>query len=354
MNRFTTYLIAASFALSGATLFAADTGNANNMNTGANSAAAQMGTSAVRSGNELQSIGSQQADASTSREVRSSLAQVVNDALTPNRFSDLSSHLAKSDQKRFSNASSVKADDLNRAVNQFRQDFHSKYGQDFDARASAFQDTLVYSGQDKNSATVALHDVSTGNAANQSSSFSSNAAASNNNEGMNNSMKTDNTPGHAPADRQLNTYDNSGTQSNRNGMASGSDLSSATLGNRTGPASSGSNSNTTVRGDDINANPGVATGNKTAGQQRQDLASSTTTPPAGEALTLNMVNEGNSWKIDLPDQISDQQLKDNLARHIQTLDDQKSTWPSDVNQAYRTTAYHVLRAFNDTAMASER
>ncbi|HVS70287.1 MAG TPA: hypothetical protein VHQ47_03430 [Phycisphaerae bacterium] len=349
MNRFTTYLLAASFALSGATLFAADTPG---MDTSANSAAAQMGNGAVRSGNELQAIGNQQADAATSREVRSSLAQVVNDALTPDRFSDLSNHLAKPDQKRFSNASSMKTDDLNRAVNQFRQDFRSKYGQDFDARDSAFQDALIYSGQDKNSATVALHDISAGSAMNQSSSFSSNAASSN-----------------KPADQMNSSSDvshsaigsNNTMSTNANDIPPGArtntnDLSSATLGNRTGPESRGENSNTTVRGSDINSNAGMASDNnmKTSSSMHPGLASSATTPPAGTALTLNLVDENNSWKIDLPDEISAQQLKDNLARHIQTLDDQKTTWPSDVNQAYRSTAYHVLQAFNDTAVASER
>ena len=77
---------------------------------------------------------------------------------------------------------------------------------------------------------------------------------------------------------------------------------------------------------------------------------------AGSA-TLHLVNEGhimNAWRIDLPQQISAEQLKQNLIKHIQMLDDQKATWPSDVNAAYRATAYHVLQGFSDSSLASER
>jgi hypothetical protein len=473
MNRFTHYLLAATIAVSGVTTFAAD-----NLDTsGANSAAAQLDRSADRAGDHLQQLGSAQANESTSREARMALARLVNDALTPNHFNNLGQSLAHNDQTRFSNASNINTDDLNRVINQFRQDFRAKYNQDFDAKPENFQDALVYGGQNDKSVTVSLNDASrTGNAAganatihdgmhhsntgmnsnlNSSSNMSASAQSSMNTTGatpapadrqlntyagdtqsnrngalsasdtssstlgnrtgpassgnnsnsvvrgndptanpgvaantadgahmttsndisrsavgtdinssnasananINNNMNTTGITG-APADRQLNTAAGD-TQSNRNGALSASDTSSTTLGNRTGPASSGNNSNSVVRGNDVTANPGVASDKSVSATSitRESLASSNTTPAAGSTVTLHFTNDGgaaSAWHLDAQDQLSAQQLKDNLVRHIQMLDDQKSTWPTDVNDAYKTTAFHVLQAFNDSSIASER
>jgi hypothetical protein len=582
MNRLSTYMLAAAIAVSGTSLFAADATDTG----GVNSAAAQLDRSADRAGDRLQRMGSTQADEATSREARMALARLVNDALTPDHFNNLTRTLAQSDQDRFSKSSNVTTDDLDRVIRQFRQDFRAKYGQEFDAKAEAFNDTLVYGGQDNKSVTVAVNDIAAGHAALNSSgspmaggsssmNTSSNMSGAAINTGNINHDASDNTltgraasdrkfdtsanidtqsnrngalsasdtssttlgnrtgpassgnnsnsvvrgndvtanpgvaassgtytaggsgtsinsagntaahdqnlaanvnrdasdntlTGRAASDRQLNAND--ATLSNRNGALSASDTSSTTLGNRTGPASSGNNSNSVVRGNDVTANPGVAAGNNSAAEgahmttsndisrsavgtdvagnsrtntaagsamdgsgasgaaadrslatsdmtqsnrngalsasdtssptlgnrtgpassgnnsnsvvrgndvtanpginpsntssnaaagtvTREDLAVNNTTPASGQAVMLHLVNEGGAvkaWHFDVADQFSAQGLKDNLVRHIQMLDDQKSTWPSDVNDAYKTAAYHVLQAFNDTSIASER
>ena len=53
------------------------------------------------------------------------------------------------------------------------------------------------------------------------------------------------------------------------------------------------------------------------------------------------------WKIDVPDQINGQKLYDNLLTHLTMANEQKGQWPSDVNEAYRSVAHHVLMAVLD-------
>jgi len=57
---------------------------------------------------------------------------------------------------------------------------------------------------------------------------------------------------------------------------------------------------------------------------------------------------GNSWKIDVPDSANAQALSDNLSQHVTMIVDQKSSWPADVNDAYRMVTHHVLTALSDT------
>jgi hypothetical protein len=53
------------------------------------------------------------------------------------------------------------------------------------------------------------------------------------------------------------------------------------------------------------------------------------------------------WKIDVPDSVTGQKLYDNLLNHLTMADQQKDQWPSDVNDAYRQVAHHVLMAVLD-------
>jgi hypothetical protein len=53
------------------------------------------------------------------------------------------------------------------------------------------------------------------------------------------------------------------------------------------------------------------------------------------------------WKIDVPDSVTGQKLYDNLLKHLTMANEQKDKWPSDVNDAYREVAHHVLMAVLD-------
>jgi len=344
MKRFNTYLLVAAMAVSGVSYAsAADVTNNGNYSNTANT--------------DLQA--GQQADASTQREIRSTLAKVVNDALSTNHFDNLNGYLAKPDKDRLADMKKMNVDDLNNAINQFRADFKNKYNQDFDIQSDHFNDAIIQAGQDKKSATVSLANADLSNAGSNNLN-STNSTVTQTYTTPNSTPPQPGMTNGAPADRVLNTPPGMVTSSNRNGQQSGAADDGSTSGKATGPASSGSNANSTVHGNDTNANPGLKPADQT-------MATNTTVTNTNTNLnngiasaagtTLNLINEGhimNAWRIDVPDQISAEQLKQNLVKHIQMLDDQKATWPADVNAAYRATACHMLQAFSDSSLASER
>jgi hypothetical protein len=67
-------------------------------------------------------------------------------------------------------------------------------------------------------------------------------------------------------------------------------------------------------------------------------------------LQVPLIHEMGGWKIDVPDNVTGEQLRDNLLKHLTMADDDKANWPSDVNDAYRAVSHHVLAAiFNADA-----
>jgi len=59
------------------------------------------------------------------------------------------------------------------------------------------------------------------------------------------------------------------------------------------------------------------------------------------------------WKVDVPDSVTGQKLYDNLLTHLTMANEQKDQWPSDVNEAYRTVAHHVLMAVLDVSQGAK-
>ena len=311
------------------------------------------GAQIQNTGTQLQTTGGQIADDAVGKEARHALARIVNDGVTTDKFASFTSYLAKADRERLGNVKSTNVDDLNNAIKQFRQDFKDKYNQEFDISADQLSNAMVYAGTDKNSATVSLSKPVMASTPGDTTGATNTPGAINTTP--NNAAYTPKTD-EATADRTLNTTGNDVTVSNRSGDNSGAGLTSRTAGNRTGPASNGSNSNSTVHGNDVTATPGVAhLDNDTVAANTANTIA-TANSVGMSSLTLNLVNEGhimNAWRISDP-QISAEQLKQNLTKHIQMMDDQKAAWPSDVNAAYQKVAYHVLSAFSDTTVASER
>lgn len=59
--------------------------------------------------------------------------------------------------------------------------------------------------------------------------------------------------------------------------------------------------------------------------------------------TVFMIHElPDSWKVDLADSYSAQQLRDNLANCLTKLNENQAQWPTDVNEAYRKVTHKVL------------
>jgi hypothetical protein len=92
--------------------------------------------------------------------------------------------------------------------------------------------------------------------------------------------------------------------------------------------------------------------NTNANDKSANNATSVSFPAAhgAPAVNLHLVNEGtvtNSFKIDAPDSLDANKLRDNLVKHINEVTGMKDQWPSDPNEAYRTVAHHVLAAISD-------
>ena len=72
--------------------------------------------------------------------------------------------------------------------------------------------------------------------------------------------------------------------------------------------------------------------------------------PAGTGfipVSLHLVDEGrliSSWRVDIPDSVSQQQIKDSLQTALQEIDNQKASWPSDKRTAYSAVAQKIFAA----------
>jgi hypothetical protein len=63
------------------------------------------------------------------------------------------------------------------------------------------------------------------------------------------------------------------------------------------------------------------------------------------AFNVPMIHEfPDRWKIDVPDDLTAQQLHDNLLKHLTKLNEQKDQWPTDSKDAYQMACHHVLMA----------
>lgn len=69
--------------------------------------------------------------------------------------------------------------------------------------------------------------------------------------------------------------------------------------------------------------------------------------PAGHGLpelTVPVVKDHEAWKIDAPDDVSGQQLKQNVLDQVTAIDTMKDQWPADQLDAQRAMVHHVLVA----------
>ena len=66
--------------------------------------------------------------------------------------------------------------------------------------------------------------------------------------------------------------------------------------------------------------------------------------PAGHSLpslTIPLVKDAAAWRIDLPDTVTGEQLKQGVLTHLTQADQMKSQWPADVLEAKRMVVHHV-------------
>jgi hypothetical protein len=62
------------------------------------------------------------------------------------------------------------------------------------------------------------------------------------------------------------------------------------------------------------------------------------------AARLNLVREGTSWKIDVPDDVDAQKLSQNLQQQLQQCVQMKDQWPADATQAQQQISHAVFIA----------
>lgn len=61
-------------------------------------------------------------------------------------------------------------------------------------------------------------------------------------------------------------------------------------------------------------------------------------------LEIPMVAQDGKWRLDVPDDRSAQQIRDDLLKATQELHAKAESWPADVHEAYRVVAHRVLLA----------
>jgi len=66
------------------------------------------------------------------------------------------------------------------------------------------------------------------------------------------------------------------------------------------------------------------------------------------ALTVPLIHEApDNWRIDAPDTLDGEKLKQNVLAHLQAAHGMKDQWPDNVRDAYAAVTHHVLMAVLD-------
>ena len=79
-------------------------------------------------------------------------------------------------------------------------------------------------------------------------------------------------------------------------------------------------------------------------EKGRDVAIATVPASHGlPAIHVSLIREAQGWRIDVPNNIAGEKLKDNLIQHLTHVKD-KAQWPSDRNDAAAMLAHHVLMA----------
>ncbi len=61
-------------------------------------------------------------------------------------------------------------------------------------------------------------------------------------------------------------------------------------------------------------------------------------------LRASFIDEAFGWKINVPNNLSAEQLHANVLKHLTYMGENMDKWPADVNDAYRAATHHVLMA----------
>jgi len=70
-------------------------------------------------------------------------------------------------------------------------------------------------------------------------------------------------------------------------------------------------------------------------------------------LTVPLIHEAGGWKIDIPDTVDANKLRDNVQAALTHCGDMKDKWPADEKQAYQAFTHSVLSAIMDKKMEAQ-
>lgn len=96
----------------------------------------------------------------------------------------------------------------------------------------------------------------------------------------------------------------------------------------------------------ISSSPNIQKGTQVA---VVTLTADATQPP----LYISLIREGSKWKIDIPDNVSADDLRASLVQHLGQVTSMKDQWPSDPNDAARVVSYHLLTACYTAGQAGQ-
>jgi hypothetical protein len=249
-------------------------------------AAAQPAAQPADQSTAAQPAGAQQGAAQQASEsdVRQVLSQVAQAAVTKGGAQTLTQQIAQADQDRIKDFSKDTTQ-LDQSIDQLRQAYKDKYQQDLDLSKSS---EVVFTAQ-------FFHIGGAGDAARQASArIGSDAQAAG-------GAARDASAANATAQQQSDAAKTAGAAGTDAAQAASSAISGAPM--VTIPAS-------------------------------HDLPET----------SLKLVNEGGSWKIDLPEGVDGQKLSQSLQQQISSCTAMKDKWPADANEASRAISHSVFVA----------
>jgi hypothetical protein len=90
-------------------------------------------------------------------------------------------------------------------------------------------------------------------------------------------------------------------------------------------------------------------------EKGRDVAVATVPASHGlPAVNVSLIREAKGWRVDVPNNLTGEQFKNNLARHLAHVKDGADQWPADKNDAAAMVAHHVLMAAYNVDMPAEQ
>jgi len=265
-------------------------------------------SAADKTGNALKELGPGK------EEIHDVLAQVAEAAMTKEGLDDLTERLVDADRNRLGqNQDALKNQaELDGLVATLQDDWKAKYGHEFDIKDedklyNGF--AMIYQGEIPDSARTAGERVS-----GDATTAGPGASASGNVGGVSGSATVNPDTGRADVN----------------------------VDNKTGVDAPKTNTGGQTAADTNRNDPG------------RDIAYVTLPASHGMAeLKVPLIHEAGGWRIDIPDSVDANKIRDNVKNALTKCKENKDKWPADENEAYRAVSHKVLAAIMDKPLMDD-